>query len=97
MKRKLKSVPIHLANAQIRTPQLPFRVFLPDEGCVLWSDKHKQTHSHKLLRCEQHILVVPRYVFLKLSSPKFLVRGAETKTKLHVTIQWSKDKKKYCT
>lgn len=78
------------------TAELPFRASLPDEGCVLWSDEHKQTHSDKLLRCEQHVLVVPRYVFLKLSGPKFLVCGAETKNKikLHVTIQSSKEKKK---
>lgn len=55
--------------------------FLPDEGCVLWSDEHKQAHSDKLLRCQQHVLMVPRDVFLKLSSPKFLVCGAVTNTK----------------
>lgn len=54
---------------------------------MLWSDKNKQTHSDKLLRGEQHVLVVPRYVFLKLSCPKFLVSGAAKGAKPYVIMQ----------
>lgn len=54
-KKKLFPYVWFVLNARICALQL----LLPDEGCVLWSDKHKQAHPDKLLRCKQHILVVP--------------------------------------
>ena len=50
---------------------------VPDEGCVLRADEHKQAHAHQLLRGQQDVLVVPGDVLLQLGRPQLLVGGAE--------------------